>query len=537
MQGGRRRCGRVRLAMVLAMVAVTAAAALPAGAAPVAVTTVPAAGWSTNGPVYATVVIGNTVYAGGSFTQVRDQSGTQVVNRANLAAFNRTTGAVRTGFTADTAGVVRALATDGTRLFVGGAFGSVNGVTRKRLAAVDATTGVVDAGFTANAGSTVYALAVRSGRVVLGGAFGNVNGVTRTKLAAVSTTTGAVDPVFAPAVNATVTAVAVSPDASRVYAGGEFTSLGGMTQSFFGSVSGTTGANTGLVFTNAPAEQVLALDVSPTGNQVFTGSTANRAAAYNTTTGTRQWQQKADGDVQAVRYFGGNLFFGFHDGFGGDTTVHLLAADAGSGVLETWKPAINSFWGVWAIAAGSDSLAVGGEFTTFSGVRTQGIALLGPAPIAPPPTGANGTVEADTYVNTASPTKNYGTAVTTKLHSPVTAEYRPLVRFTLSGLAAAPKSVKLRFYVADSSDSGGSWYLVANNWTETSVVWDTAPPLGATPVATVGTVTTGTWVDVDVTKAVTGNGTYSFMATSPSTNTTQFATRESTTPPQVVYVP
>ena len=100
-----------------------------------------------------------------------------------------------------------------------------------------------------------------------------------------------------------------------------------------------------------------------------------------------------------------------------------------------------------------------------------------------------------------------------------------------------PYRVKLRFYVTDTSDSGGSWYLVGNGWTETSVVWDTAPAPGATPVATVGAVTAGTWVEVDVTKAVTGNGTYSFMATSPSTNTAQFATRESTTPPTVVYVP
>jgi hypothetical protein len=536
MRGGERRFGRVRAAVVLAVATATTVAAVPAGAVPVAVTTVPAAGWSTNGPVYATVVIGNTVYAGGSFTQVRDQSGTQVVNRTNLAAFDRTTGAVRTGFAADTDAKVRALATDGTHLFVGGAFLTVGGVARKRVASLAPATGAVDPTFVANASSNVYALFRRGAKLYVGGAYSGIGGYARTKLAAVSTTTGAVDPTFKPVVDNTVTAVAVSPDATTVYAGGQFTSLGGVAQSFFGAVSATTGLNTGRVFTGAPTDQVLALDVSPDGARVFTGSVANRAASYNTLNGARQWQVATDGDVQAVRYFGGNLFFGFHDGYAGDTTVHLLAVDAVSGILEPWRPAINSFWGVWAIAAGTDSLAVGGEFTTFSGVRTQGIAMLGPAPVTPP-TGTNGTLSADTYVNTASPTKNYGTATVTKLHNPVTAEYRPLVQFSLSGLAAKPTSVHLRFYVTDASDSGGSWYRVADTWSETSVVWDTAPAITGAPVATLGAVTAGTWVDVDVTGAVTGNGTYSFMATSPSTNTAQFASRESATPPAVVIVP
>jgi hypothetical protein len=140
-------------------------------------------------------------------------------------------------------------------------------------------------------------------------------------------------------------------------------------------------------------------------------------------------------------------------------------------------------------------------------------------------------------VNTDSPTKNYGTTAVLKLHSPVTAEYRPLVRFTLSGLSGAPTSVKLRFYVTDGSDRGGDWYRVSDAWGETTVNWNTAPAPSGSPVASDGTVTTGTWVDVDVTSAVTGNGTYSFVATSPSTNTAQFASRDSATPPVVVVVP
>jgi hypothetical protein len=111
------------------------------------------------------------------------------------------------------------------------------------------------------------------------------------------------------------------------------------------------------------------------------------------------------------------------------------------------------------------------------------------------------------------------------------------VRFTLGGLTKAPTSVKLHLYVTDGSDRAGVWYLVSNAWTESTVVWNTAPALAGSPVATAGAVTTGTWVDIDVTSAVTGNGTYSFMATSPSTNTAQFSSREGANAPSVVVVP
>ena len=82
---------------------------------------------------------------------------------------------------------------------------------------------------------------------------------------------------------------------------------------------------------------------------------------------------------------------------------------------------------------------------------------------------------ADTYVNTDSPTKNYGTSTVLKLHSP-TAEYRPLVRFTAERPHARRRtSVKLRLFVTDGSTSGGDWYRVADTWTESTVVWGTAP--------------------------------------------------------------
>jgi PKD repeat protein len=153
----------------------------------------------------------------------------------------------------------------------------------------------------------------------------------------------------------------------------------------------------------------------------------------------------------------------------------------------------------------------------------------------PPPTTVP--LDADTYFNTSSPTKNYGAYTLMKLHSPTTAEYRPLVKFTLSGFAGPPTSVKLHLYVIDGSDNCGSWYSVSNSWTESTVTWNTKPDVSGTPAGTAGACTTGQWVDVDVTSAVTGNGTYSFEATSGSTNTAEFSSREGTNAPQVLIVP
>jgi PKD repeat protein len=153
----------------------------------------------------------------------------------------------------------------------------------------------------------------------------------------------------------------------------------------------------------------------------------------------------------------------------------------------------------------------------------------------PPPTTVP--LDADAYFNTSSPTKNYATATVLKLHSPTTAEYRPIVKFTLSGLSGAPSSVKIRLFVADASVDCGSWYKVDNGWTETGVNWNNKPVVSGSPVATVGNGDVGTWIEVDVTSAITGNGTYSFEATSGSTNTAEFSSREGTNPPQVVIVP
>ena len=104
----------------------------------------------------------------------------------------------------------------------------------------------------------------------------------------------------------------------------------------------------------APLHGMDGLDISPDGDRLFGALTGNenRVEAWSTTTGQVQWYYQVDGDTQAVRYYNGNVYFGFHEGAIGDHTVRLLVADATTGALEnSYRPPIDSFFGIWAIDA------------------------------------------------------------------------------------------------------------------------------------------------------------------------------------------
>lgn len=159
--------------------------------------------------------------------------------------------------------------------------------------------------------------------------------------------------------------------------------------------------------------------------------------------------------------------------------------------------------------------------------------------VADPQTELVFTPTADAKVKSTSPTTSYGTESTLRLRggSP---EWRTFLQFDLSGISAGVSSAVLRLYVTDEgsiggdSNDGGSVFQVADAWSETGIDWNSAPPVSGTPLDSVGAIATDTWVEYDVSAAVSGNGTISFGLTSASTDSAVFSSREGSHPPELV---
>jgi large repetitive protein len=150
----------------------------------------------SNGEIWDIEEIGSNVYIAGSFSAIRNNTGTNTTSytRPGLAMYNLDTGLVSTAFAPSINGGVDSVeaSPDGTKIFVGGNFSTVSGQTRRDIVSLNPTTGAVNTGFTANADGKVAEIAVSNSTVYMGGTYTHVNGVAKGSLAAVNINTGAV---------------------------------------------------------------------------------------------------------------------------------------------------------------------------------------------------------------------------------------------------------------------------------------------------------------------------------------------------------
>lgn len=214
--------------------------------------------WQINGVVWSQVVVNNIVYVTGSFTKARPPGvaagGAGEVNALNVFAYDIRTGNRVSGFNHSLNGQGRTITAtpDGSTVFVGGDFTSVDGVARGHVAAFSTATYALNATIKPTVSGPVRALAASNTTLFIGGSYGSVNGVARNSLSAVSVTNGALLGWKPKADNGVVWSMVLAPGETRVIVGGSFKSLNagtalnnGFGQSAYGmgSLDATTGAS------------------------------------------------------------------------------------------------------------------------------------------------------------------------------------------------------------------------------------------------------------------------------------------------------
>ena len=372
--------------------------------------------WMTNGFVRAVIRAGNRIYIGGRFTSVRGCApGTScpgsVVAVNNVAAFDAETGAAIPSFkpevTGETGTTVYALAVLGGKLFIGGKFTSVDGQPRLNFAAVDAISGGVDAAVDAQIGSAsghyVRALLAAGDKVFVGGVFGSVDGVARARLAAFNVS-GELDLRWRPRADAAVASLALACDGQTIFVGGNFRRAAGSGRSF---VARETLARFDLAVGNIQDWQVQpgaipnglnAYDLAP-GKPVPNTSTCERLFvayagsnwAYAVDTGDNLgevlWALKTAGDVQTVavqdmqtadvqddRVLLGGHFSQIDATNQSNVKRTRFAVVDLDGRINPGLLFEGRFLGPWDILVDADRVWVGGDFLTVSGVAQRGIA-------------------------------------------------------------------------------------------------------------------------------------------------------------------
>lgn len=293
----------------------------------------------------------------------------------------------------DPDGEIYALALSGDTLYVGGYYATIAGQARNNISAVDVVTGNATS-WNPDADSWVRVILVRGRSVYIGGQFQSIGGRTRYVLAELDATTGTLSD-WNPAPDAEVLTLAVSGD--TLFAGGRFRNVAGTSRDYLAAISLTTGAllpwnaqvNRVPVFHydgGARVSQLIAdrgrLFVAGFYNRIG-GTIRQGLAALSTDTGiATDWDPHAVRDVPITAFFNsmaldGNALFvgGDFDSLGGLPGRTAGAVDTHSGVALPWRPDPDHL--ITALAVHDGTLYAGGWFTSLGPrVPRHGLAAL-----------------------------------------------------------------------------------------------------------------------------------------------------------------
>jgi outer membrane protein assembly factor BamB len=341
-----------------------------------------------NGRVYTIAHKRNTVFVGGKFTRVSGPNGT--FKRRGAAAFDLRTGKILK-WNPRVKGTVRSLAVRREGVYLAGTFGKVGKQNRRNLARVSAKGKGKVQKLKINIVGQIHSVDVGRHSVYLGGDFTKINNKRRARLAAVSRKTGKLTK-WRPKVDRVVFDLDYTK--AGVYAAGRFMRVNGSTDSPWLTLLNGKGRG-GRVTTFNSKVQRQVIDLVVTKSRVYVAEAGNHGgglAAVDRRNGRKLWEERMDGDVQAVTVIGGDIYIGGHfdnwcfddqqNGSGdcqtpGQQLRERVAAFDGNGVLRSWNPSMDSLEGVWAFDAyRKGPLLVGGDFTTTNGKQTRRLAVF-----------------------------------------------------------------------------------------------------------------------------------------------------------------
>lgn len=160
------------------------------------------------------------------------------------------------------------------------------------------------------------------------------------------------------------------------------------------------------------------------------------------------------------------------------------------------------------------------------------------SPASPSPTATStqvaSTATEDARVVESSPTRNYGSSSSLKVEGGSDPDAHSYVKFSLTGVSGVVQSATLRVYAYNDTGDGPGVYRTSSAWSEGSLTWNTRPAPSGAVLTDKGAIAANTWVDYDVTPAVTGNGTHAFVFQTDSRDSVNFYSSEGANRPHLI---
>ena len=398
---------------------------------PTVVSTTPLSGTpnlKTGYIVHDDAVVNGIVYVGGQFTQFENAARNVTYNRQNFMAYSASTGAVQPlapSFGSDVQAVLGS--PDGSALYVGGNFKTVNGASSASLIRINLATGTIDNAFKWTQGCCVYSLQYAGGKLYVGGTFAK-------HLVAVDPLTGADTGTVAVSVagqldsnTATkITKIAVNPSGSSLVAIGNFTTVNGLSRNAGFRLSLPTTGQTALTDWHPTRFNVLCsvrnwprdVDWAPDGSYFVIVGSGGPSGGYPATgfcDAAGRWEASSSGSTAqptwinwtggdtllSVAVSGAAVYVGGHERWLDNPSGHDSAGpgafqvDSIGAINPTTGAAIRTWnadymdrnHGKEDLTLYSGGLVVGGDGTYLKGIYHKGTGISpSPSPSPPRPT-------------------------------------------------------------------------------------------------------------------------------------------------------